>query len=132
MRISPVVRRKALAAGQRAWLDGLPALITSLERRWSITVGPAYAGGTEAIVLKVLNEDGSRAVLKLMPPGAAAVREITVLRLADGEGCVRLLRDDAERGAMLLERLGASLADAGVPLARRREILCDAAARVWR
>jgi streptomycin 6-kinase len=132
MRISPVVRRKALAAGQRAWLDGLPALIASLERRWSITVGPAYAGGTEAIVVKVLNADGTRAVLKLMPPGDAAVHEITALRLAAGEGCARLLRGDAERGAMLLERLGAPLADADLPLERRREILCDAAARVWR
>ena len=132
MRISPVVRRKALAAGQRAWLDGLPALVASLERRWSITVGPAYAGGTEAYVAKVLNEDSTRAVLKLTPPVDAAAHEIATLRLAAGEGCVRLLREDAEHGAMLLERLGAPLSDLDLPLGRRYEILCDAAARVWR
>jgi streptomycin 6-kinase len=58
--------------------------------------------------------------------------EITVLRLANGEGCAALLRDDADRGAMLLERLGPSLYDLGVPFAQRLEILCGAASCVWR
>jgi streptomycin 6-kinase len=132
VRIPPVVRRKALAAGHRAWLDGLPALVRSLERRWSITVGPAYHGGTEAFVAKVLTDDRGRAVLKLMPPAEAATYEITTLRLACGDGCARLLREDAEHGAMLLERLGAPLSELDLPLARRHEVLCDAAARVWR
>jgi streptomycin 6-kinase len=132
VRIPPVVRRKALAAGHRAWLDGLPALVASLERRWSIIVGPTCPGGTEAYVAKVLTGGRGRAVLKLMPPGEAAAHEMTTLRLADGDGCARLLRADEEHGAMLLERLGAPLADLDLPLERRHEVLCDAAARVWR
>jgi streptomycin 6-kinase len=36
-----------------------------------------------------------------------------VLRLTDGDGCVRLLRYDAARGALLLERLGRSLVQLG-------------------
>jgi streptomycin 6-kinase len=132
VRIPPVVRRKALAAGHRAWLDGLPALVASLERRWSIIVGPTCPGGTEAYVAKVLTGGRGRAVLKLMPPGEAAAHEMTTLRLAGGDGCVRLLREDEEHGAMLLERLGAPLADLDLPLERRHEVLCDAAARVWR
>lgn len=59
-------------------------------------------------------------------------RELTVLRLAGGEGCVRLLAGDEARGALLLERLGPSLFDLRVPLPRRHEILVDAARRVWR
>lgn len=43
-----------------------------------------------------------------------------------------LLRADAARGAILLERLGRSLDQLGLPLARRHEILCATAARVWR
>ena len=54
------------------------------------------------------------------------------MRLADGEGMVRLLRYDDGRGALLLERLGPALSTLGKPLAERLEILCDAAARVWR
>ena len=63
-------------------------------------------------------EDGAPAVLKLIVPrgGDAAVHEITVLRLAAGEGCPRLLRDDASRGALLLERLGRPLYELRLPL----------------
>jgi len=74
-------------------------------------------------------------VLKLMIPRAAidaAGHEITALRLADGEGCVRLLRADAARGALLLERLGRSLHELALPIAQRHEILCAAAMKVWR
>ena len=131
MRIPPVVRRKALAAGHRAWIERLPALVRTIERQWSIVVGPTCPGGTEAYVARVLTEDG-RAILKLMPPTDAAAHEITTLRLADGDGCARLLRADLEHGAMLLERLGAPLADLDLPIGRRREILADAAARLWR
>ena len=51
------------------------------------------------------------AVLKLIVPrgGDAAAHEATALRLAGGEGCARLLREDLERGALLLEKLGRSL-----------------------
>jgi streptomycin 6-kinase len=73
-------------------------------------------------------------VLKLIVPrsGDAAQNEITVLRLTDGEGCARLLREDAERGALLLERLGRSLHQLALPIRRRHEILCATAACVWR
>ena len=65
-------------------------------------------------------------------PGDHARHEITVLRLADGDGCARLLRADEPRGALLLERLGRPLHELGLPLARRLEILCATATRVWR
>ena len=59
-------------------------------------------------------------------------QEITVLRLANGEGCVRLLRHDVERGALLIERLGEALVDLGWPLEVQHDALCRAAARLWR
>ncbi len=77
---------------------------------------------------------GPGAVLKLMipRPGDHARNEITVLRLAGGDGCARLLRADEARGAMLLERLGRPLHQLGLPLARRLEIMCATASRLWR
>ena len=57
---------------------------------------------------------------------------VTVLRLSDGEGCARLLRADEAKGALLLERLGRSLHDIAPPIEQRHEILCAAAARIWR
>jgi streptomycin 6-kinase len=132
--VSPAVRNKALAAGAGRWLRDLPDLVAELEREWSITVGRSYEDPTEAFVAEATLADGGPAVLKLLiaRPGDLARQEITVLRLVDGEGCVRLLRDDAARGALLEERLGRSLYELALPIARRHEILCSAAARVWR
>lgn len=131
--VPEVVRNKALAAGASAWLDELPALVAALERAWSIRVGRPFGAGTEAFVAEATAEDGTRAVLKIpVPRGALAAHEIEALRLANGEGCARLLRADAARGALLLERLGPSLYDLGLPLAQRLDILCETAARVWR
>src|SRR5262249_57897180 len=64
--------------------------------------------------------------------GGDAANEITVLRLADGHGCAALLEHDVERGAMLLERLGPSLYELGLPIAQRYEIMCAAAQQLWR
>lgn len=132
--VPAVVRNKALAAGAVGWLDELPGLVASLEREWSIRVGRPYDGSTEAFVAAVSCADGTPAVLKLAVPRAGddVKNEITVLRLTDGEGCVRLLRGDLERGALLLERLGRPLYELRLPIRRRLQILCSAAEGVWR
>jgi len=137
-----VVRNKALAAGAARWLHDLPGLIASLERDWQITVGRPFPDATEAFVAEAVPsadavpsaEPGPSSVLKLMIPRAGdhVRNEITVLRLAGGDGCARLLRADEARGALLLERLGRPLARLALPLARRHEILCAMAERVWR
>ena len=130
-----VVRHKAELAGASRWVDQLNEMVSDLEREWSFTLGPTYDGGTEAFVAQVtLDADGSPAVLKLLIPRASddAINEITVLTLVNGEGCPRLLRSDVSRGALLMERLGPSLADLQLPLRQRHEILVDVARRVWR
>ena len=132
--VPQVVRNKAVAAGATAWLRDLPDLVAGLERDWSIDVGEPYTGGTEAYVARATLADGTPAVLKLLVPrdGRAARNEIEVLRLTDGSGCARLYAADADRGALLLERLGPSLFDLDLPLTRRHEVLCAAAQQVWR
>ena len=132
--VPPVVRNKALAVGAAAWIDELPELVGHLEREWQITVGRCYDSSTEALVAEATRGDGTPAVLKLMipRPGAHARNAITFLRLAGGDGCVRLLRSDEGLGALLLERLGRSLDQLGLPIGQRHEILSAAAARIWR
>jgi streptomycin 6-kinase len=132
--VPAVVRRKAVAAGAGAWLDALPELVAELERDWDLFVGATLEGATEAFVAEVQLPDGTQAVLKLIVPrtGGAPANEIQALRLADGEGCVRLLREDEPRSALLLERLGRPLSALGVPLRQRHEILCATASRMWR
>jgi streptomycin 6-kinase len=132
--VPAVVRNKALALAADDWLRALPDLVASIEADWEITVGRVYGDATEAYVADATQADGSPAVLKLLVPRSndAVHHEITVLRLANGDGCVRMLRDDASRGALLLERLGPSLHDLALPLPVRLEVLCATAARVWR
>lgn len=132
--VPEVVASKARAAGAPRWLAGLPALVAELEGEWALTVGRPYPDATEAFVAEATLRDGTAAVLKLLVPrdGDAARNEITVLRLAEGDACVRLLDHDGERGALLLERLGPSLHDLGLPIVRRHEVLCDLAQSVWR
>ncbi|MGZ4770236.1 MAG: aminoglycoside phosphotransferase family protein [Ilumatobacteraceae bacterium] len=132
--VPATVRNKAIAAGSATWLDELPFSIERFEREWKLAVGRPFRDATEAFVAEATLHDGSRAVLKLIVPraGDAAKNEIAVLRLADGHGCAELLRSDESCGALLLERLGPSLHDLGLPLHERLEILTSAAARVWR
>ena len=134
IQVPKVVRQKAFVVGAGRWLDDLPLLVASVEREWAIAVGDVYSDSTEAFVAKAICADGTAAVLKLIVPrsGDAAENEIAVLRLTGGEGCVRLLRDDAVRGALLLERLGRPLYQLALPLRKRHEILCSTVTRVWR
>ena len=133
-RVPQLVRNKAAVVGAEDWLRGLDALIGDLERDWSMTVGRAYPNATEAFVAEATMADGTAAVLKLIMPRDldAAHGEISVLRLADGDGCARLLRDDLDRGALLLERLGRSLYELELPIDERHAILCATASRIWR
>ena len=132
--VSGVVREKALAVGAEAWLETLPELVRSLEAEWEIVVGTAFPDSTEAFVAEAACADGTPAVLKLIVPrdAYAASHEATVLRLAAGEGCPRLLREDVGRGALLLERLGRSLHQLQLPARERHAILVSAAERIWR
>jgi streptomycin 6-kinase len=132
--VPEVVREKALAVGAAEWLDELPELLGELEAEWSVTVGKAFPFSTEAFVAEVTCADGSPAVLKVIVPRDrdAVAHEATALRLACGEGCPQLLREDLERGALLLEKLGRSLAELELPLQSRHETLVAAAERVWR
>ena len=128
------VRNKVIADGNAAWLDELPSVVESLAQEWSLTIGASLRGGHAALVVEATLDDGTAAVLKVGVPGTRRdlTFEATVLRLADGDGCVRLLRDDLDRDALLLERLGAALYDVVPDPATRHDMMCDVAARLWR
>ena len=132
--VSELVRNRAVVEGAEQWLADLPELVAGLERDWGMTVHRTYTGGSEAFVAGVTLDDGSEGVLKVLIPrdNDWARHEITVLTLADGEGCARLLRSDVGRSAMLLERLGPTLNELGYPIERRHEVLVSTAQRLWR
>lgn len=119
--------------GATRWLAELPGVIAGLEQAWDMVVGDPYPDSTEAFVARA-TASGRPVVLKIYVAGRheSAQREATALRLASGQGCAALVASDTQRGALLLERLGPSMASAGLTLHTRLEILVDAARAVWR
>ncbi|GAB2584563.1 aminoglycoside phosphotransferase family protein [Kribbella endophytica] len=126
------VRRTVVADGNESWLDELPGVVESLAQEWSLTVGSSFEGGHAALVVAVTLDYGTPAVLKVGVPGRDLSQEATLLRLADGEGCAKLLGEDLGRRALLLERLGAPMYDVVTDPASRHDLLCEAAVRLWR
>ena len=133
--VPPSLRKARAAAGESAWLDALPELVSEMACAWSLATCRSCDGfGMNALVVEATTADGTAVVLKLAPPSDAEklALEATVLRLADGHGCVRLLDADIDRRALLLERLGPSMYDLGVPRRRRHELLLETAEHMWR
>ncbi|MEM7285234.1 MAG: aminoglycoside phosphotransferase family protein [Actinomycetota bacterium] len=132
--VPEVVRNKALATGDEAWLDGLDAMLADLADEWGLTTGASIEGGTEAVVLEATMRSGREAVLKVLVPrdGTNAREEAAVLAECGGRGCAELLRFDGSRSALLIERLGPSMFDGEVPYEERLPILIATAAAVWR
>ncbi|TDW21375.1 streptomycin 6-kinase [Kribbella kalugense] len=128
------VRNKVVADGNAGWLDELPSIVESLAQEWSLTIGATLRGGHVAFVAEATLADGTASVLKVGVPSARRdlTFEATALRLADGDGCASLLLEDVDRGALLLERLGAAICDVVPDPATRHMMMCDVAARLWR
>lgn len=87
--VSNVLKNKAAVAGAPGWVEQLPDLVAALADEWGFTPVRQLEGGTESFVVEVRLTDSMPAVLKLLvprEPGVAA-NEITVLQLADGDGC---------------------------------------------
>ena len=131
--ISEVLRKEAVSANAAGWLAELPGLAAGLAEEWGFTPISQLTGGTESLVLEVEMNDGTPAVLKLLVPRyeTGAANEIAVLEVAGGSSLPELYASDADRGAMLMERLGRPLNELGLPIVRRHEILAETAARLW-
>jgi streptomycin 6-kinase len=100
----------------RAWMAALPARLDDLTRQWKLaTTGGRLGNGYNAIVLPV-SQDGRPLALKLAWPTGRVRDEADALTAWRGQGIVELVAADVPQGALLLERLDATRALAGVPL----------------
>jgi streptomycin 6-kinase len=117
--------RSAYGDPGQAWLDRLPALLAEVAAGWALSVGEPYEL-TYNYVTRATRSDGTPVVVKLVPPAYEGIRtEPTALRLAGGNGMVRLLAEDPDRGAFLLER-----AEPGERLTEVHRTDDDAATRI--
>ena len=89
-----------------AWLEGLPAVVQELERRWGLTPDAPLSDEEPSCsyVEAVRRPDGIPAVLKISMPHMEQEHETDGLRFWNGDPTVRLLESDDNLRAMLLER----------------------------
>ena len=116
-----------------AWLDRLPEILRSVERRWSLSVGAPFDNNEVscAWVAPAVLADGTEAVLKIGMPHLEAEHEAEGLRFWDGDPTVRLLADD-DLGAMLLERCHPGTSLRAVPEAEQDLVIAGLLRRLWR
>jgi streptomycin 6-kinase len=85
------------------WLDELPSIVEACVERWSLTLGEPWTNSVASLTMPA-ERDGEVVVLKIGIPDREGEFEAEALRRHDGRGAVRLLDDDRETRAMLLER----------------------------
>lgn len=93
-----------------SWLDELPATVEACVERWSLDLGEPWTNSVGSLTMPA-EHDGERLVLKIGIPDREGEFEAEALRRLCGAGAVRLLDEEPERRAMLLERC-----DPGTPL----------------
>ena len=121
--------------GERlSWLDRLPEIIQDLQQRWSLQLGPPFAGeeGSCAWVAPVTREDRSAAVLKLGLPHLEGEHEIAGLRFWTGNPTVHLLAADEELNALLLECCQPGTLLRALPESEQDAVLAPLLHRLWR
>jgi streptomycin 6-kinase len=116
----------------RVWLANLPARIEECRQAWSLTLAEPFPLSINYVAPGV-RTDGSPVVVKIGVPNIEVTREITSLKLYEGQGMVRLLDALPDRGAMLQERILP-----GTPLAALQDddeatrILANQMQQIWR
>jgi streptomycin 6-kinase len=129
------VRLRAVTLGDsgKQWLTDLDTRVEQLESRWSMKAGQVLGGGSESLVTEVEMAGHGKAILKVGLPGSADLSaEANVYRIASGRGYAQLLAHDAEHNAVLLEKLGPTLANCVSDTAGQITVLCKTLKQAWR
>ena len=89
-------------------VDHFATVVRPTVVRWKLQVDDLLGGGAGMPTLAVTTADGCHGVLKIAEPGSMD-RAVEVMRAAHGRGYVHVLDWDPAHGALLTERLGATL-----------------------
>src|SRR3954466_10564587 len=114
------------------WREGAERLAEEVARDWELQLGEQYVPGLCGHVVRATTADGAPAVLKVSFPDHESLQEADALERWDGDGAIRLLARDDERGAPLLERCepGEFLSSIGGEPAL--DVLIELLPRLWK
>lgn len=116
-----------------AWLAQLPASITELQHRWSLTLdAPWEKEASCSWVAPAGRRDGTRAVLKIGMPHMEAANETEGLRFWNGDPTVYVLESDDRLNAMLLERCEPGTTLRELPEPQQDVVIAALLRRLWR
>lgn len=131
----PVVVEQRSTPQGRSWLPKLPALLDAAVERWELELGEPFRNGSAAWVAPVRRRgDGPTCVLKITLPHREAKYEGAGPRVWNGAGAVRLLEENADDFALVVERCrpGTQLRDDRMPTKERLITAAELLARLWR
>lgn len=88
----------------KEWLASLPEIARHLQDRWSLKIGEPFAAGEFNFVAPAETDRGEPLVLKISPPYESLEiwNEAEYLRRRDGQGAVRLMREERSSRAILM------------------------------
>jgi streptomycin 6-kinase len=110
-------------------LEPLVPVAETLAREWGVELGPQFPLSLYSYVASV----GEDAVLKVMVPDEVeSLHDGDALALWNGDGAVRLLRQDRERKALLLERIRPGTDIAALPEDEATAIAIGVGRKLWR
>jgi streptomycin 6-kinase len=110
-------------------MDALARLASDVAAEWHLTLGSPFSASQFSFVVPA----GEDAVLKIVPEQDDESRdEVDALALWNGEGAVRLLRHDAARKALLLERVKPGTDLTEVSDEEATKVAVSVGQRIWR
>jgi streptomycin 6-kinase len=115
----------------KLWLAELPRFVVELVRRWDLEIGAPFEGSNVSYVAPVVRGT-DQMDLKVQWPHEECAHEADALRLWNGAGAVRLLAQDAERHALLLERCLPGTCLAVAPGVDPLSVLINLLPRLWK
>jgi streptomycin 6-kinase len=115
-----------------AWLDGLPASVQSCGERWDLAIGQPFPTAYASLTIPARLPDGTDVVLKIPFPDRESEHEALALDTWGGDGAIRLIENDRELGAFLVERClpGTPLSNIGQDIAL--DVLARLLPRLWK
>jgi streptomycin 6-kinase len=133
VRLQPLTRAKvdSLGGSGQAWLDRLPETLAALEAQWDLRLGRPMPGGSASYVVRAERGDHRQVVIKIVIDDVGLPEQVATLRRAEGRGYAELYAYDAERGALLLEALGAPLERHSSTPERKLDLLADTLQVAW-
>jgi streptomycin 6-kinase len=87
------------------WVAHFPEILAHVEAAWGLKQISPFEDLSYNFVASAVTQTGEAVILKIGVPNPELLTEAAALRAYDGNGAVHLLAYDADRGALLIERL---------------------------